>query len=110
MFDYLKGARNSLAARIAELPGVATVQSGIRVKATLDLPEFDEPASGMIRSLPDFSTPELNRLFLRSGHWLGGGNGREVLVGEAFAQANQLLPGQTLTMLLNGKRQEFRVA
>ena len=110
IFDHLKRAPNSLAARIAELPGVATVQSGISVQVTLDLPELNEPASGMIRSLPDFGTPELNRLFLRSGHWLSSGNGREVLVGEAFAQANQLQPGQTLTMLLNGKRQEFRIA
>jgi len=110
VFAHLKRAPNSLAARIAELPGVATVQSGISVQVTLDLPELQEPASGMIRSLPDFGTPELNRLFLRSGHWLSSGTGREVLVGEAFAQANQLQPGQTLTMLLNGKRQEFRIA
>src|SRR6266581_3511361 len=110
VFDHLKRAPNSLAARIAELPGVATVQPGISVQVTLDLPDLQEPASGMIRSLPDFGTPELNRLFLRSGHWLSSGNGREVLVGEAFAQANQLQPGQTLTMLLNGKRQEFRIA
>src|SRR5437899_3628157 len=110
VFAHLKRAPNSLAARIAELPGVATVQPGISVQVTLDLPELQEPASGMIRSLPDFGTPELNRLFLRAGHWLSSGNGREVLVGEAFAQANQLQPGQSLTMLLNGKRQEFHIA
>jgi putative ABC transport system permease protein len=34
----------------------------------------------------------------------------EVLVGEAFASANQLTPGQTIEMLLNGKRQELRIA
>ena len=36
--------------------------------------------------------------------------GGEVLVGEAFADANKLQPGDTLAMLLNGRRQEFRVA
>jgi putative ABC transport system permease protein len=110
VFDHLKRAPNSLLARIAELPGVATAQSGISVQVTLDLPELHEPASGMVRSLPDVGTPELNRLFLRSGRWLGGGNAREVLVGEAFADANALQPGGTLTMLLNGKRQELVIA
>ena len=110
IFDHLKRAPNSLAARIADFPGVATVQPGISVQVTLDLPELQEPASGMIRSLPDFGTPQLNRLFLRSGRWLSSSNAREVLVGEAFALANHLEPGKTLSMLLNGKRQEFRIA
>jgi hypothetical protein len=33
-----------------------------------------------------------------------------LLVGEAFADANQLKPGDTVAMLLNGRRQVFRVA
>src|SRR5213075_2121825 len=44
------------------------------------------------------------------GRWLNSGSTREVLVGEAFAEANQLRPGGTLTMLLNGKRQDLRIA
>jgi putative ABC transport system permease protein len=77
---------------------------------TLDLEGLDEPASGQVRSLPDFGEPELNRLYLRAGSWLAPGSRGEVLVSEAFAQANHLLPGDKLAMLLNGRRQEFRVA
>jgi putative ABC transport system permease protein len=33
-----------------------------------------------------------------------------VLVGEAFAEANHLQPGDRLALLLNGKRQEMRIA
>ena len=33
-----------------------------------------------------------------------------MLVGEAFAEANHLRPGETIAMLLNGKRQELRIA
>src|SRR5262249_31938797 len=73
-------------------------------------PGLDEPASGMVRSLPDFDPPELNRLFLRSGQWLRPGGNGEVLVGEAFAQANALRPGQSIRMVLNGRLQEFRIA
>ena len=110
VFAHLKRAPNSLQKRISELPGVATVQPGISVQVTLDLPDLKEPASGMVRSVPDFGASELNRLFLRSGRWLNSGSALEVLVGEAFAEANQLRPGGTLTMLLNGKRQNLRIA
>jgi putative ABC transport system permease protein len=110
VFVNLKRAPNSIAARVAELPGVATVQPGLAVQVTLDIPGLDEPASGMVRSLPDFGPPELNRLFLRSGRSLSPGSRGEVLVSEAFAGANNLHPGDTIAMLLNGKRQELRIA
>src|SRR6478736_5386930 len=53
IFVHLKRAPNSLAARISEIPGVATVQPGISVQVTLDLPALQEPASGMVRSVPE---------------------------------------------------------
>ena len=110
IFASLKRAPNDLGARLAALPGVATVQTDLAVPVTLDLPGVAEPASGLVRSLPDFGAPELNRLFLRRGAWLAPGSRGQVLVGEAFAKANALNPGDTLTMLLNGRRQMFRVA
>jgi len=63
VFAHLKRAPNSLQKRISELPGVATVQPGISVQVTLDLPDLKEPASGMVRSVPDFGASELNRLY-----------------------------------------------
>ena len=110
VFVALKRAPNSLAARIAQIPGVAAIQPGISVQATLDIPGLDEPASGNVRSVPDLEMPTLNRLFLRSGRWLAPGGRREVLVSEAFAQANALRAGGSLVMLLNGKRQTLRIA
>src|SRR5437764_5161441 len=44
VFAHLKRAPLSLAARLARIPGVATVQPGISVQITLDLPGVDEPA------------------------------------------------------------------
>jgi putative ABC transport system permease protein len=110
IFAHLKRAPNSVAERIAEIPGVAAVQAGISVQATLDIVGLDEPASGTVLSLPDFGEPELNRLFLRAGSWLSPGGRGELLVGEAFAEANGLKPGETVAVLLNGRRQVFRIA
>jgi putative ABC transport system permease protein len=110
VFVQLKRAPNAIAAQIGSLPGVAAVQPCISVQVTLDIPGLDEPASGLVRSLPDFGPQQLNRLFLRSGQWLAPGSVNQVLVGEAFASANRLGPGDHIAMLLNGKRQELRIA
>jgi putative ABC transport system permease protein len=110
IFAVLKRAPNSVAERIAAIPGVAAVEADISMQVTLDLPTLDEPASGLVRSVPESGQAKLNKLFLRSGRWLSPGGRGEVLVGEAFAEANELQPGDRISMLLNGKRQELRVA
>lgn len=110
VFANLKRAPNTLADRVRALPGVAEVQVGISMQVTLDIAGLAEPASGLVRSLPDFGQPELNQLFLRTGQWLSAERRGEVLVGEAFAAANQLRPGDSVTMLLNGRRQTLRIA
>ena len=110
VFAQLKRAPQSIVARIHEIPGVATVQTGVAARVTLDLAGRDEPASGTVRSLPDVGTPELNRLFLRAGRWLLPRSRGELMVGEAFAEANGLHPGDSLSLLLNGRRVQFRIA
>ncbi len=109
VFVQLKRAPNAVAARIAEIPGVAAVQPGLSVLVTLDLAGVDEPASGAVHSLPDLGPAQLNRLFLRAGRWLTPGGHGEVLVSEAFAEANHLVPGSHIAMLLNGKRQQLQI-
>ncbi|MEY4198725.1 MAG: hypothetical protein RLZZ265_465, partial [Verrucomicrobiota bacterium] len=96
VFAVFKRAPFGLLQQVRGIPGVAMAQPGISVQVTLDIPGLDEPASGNVRSLPDFGEPDLNRLFLRRGQWLKPGSRREVLVGEAFAEANQLQPGDSI--------------
>lgn len=110
VFAHLKRAPAFIAEQARLIPGIAAVQAGISSQVTLDIPGLDEPASGLVRSLPDYGEPELNRLFLRAGRWLPPASRGEVLVGEAFAQANHLRPGDRIAMLLNGHRQVFRIA
>src|SRR5262249_61966510 len=52
-FAHLKRAPQSLAARIADIPGVARVQTRIVADVTLDVPGLAEPAGGRRISLPD---------------------------------------------------------
>jgi putative ABC transport system permease protein len=110
VFAHVKRAPNSVAEQTRKIPGVAGVQAGLAANVTLDIPGLEEPASGQVRSLPDHDEAELNRLFLRSGSWLTPGSDAEVLVGEPFADANKLKPGDHIAILLNGRRQDFRIA
>jgi putative ABC transport system permease protein len=109
-FAHLTRAPLDVARSLSQHPGIALVQPGIASQVTLDLAGLNEPASGMVRSLPDLRPPDLNRLFLRRGRWLDPARRDEVLVGEAFALANHLEPGDTLAMLLKGRRRTVRVA
>ncbi len=110
VFAVFKRAPLSVVERIHAIPGVAAAEAGVTVQVTLDIPGLDEPATGLVRSVPDLRPPELNRLFLRAGQWLKPGGRGEVLVGEAFAEANRLRPGDAITMVLNGRRQNLRLA
>ena len=74
VFASLKRAPNDLAARIAALPGVATVQTGLAVPVTLDLPGIAEPAGGIQTDEPGYyilgakSKGRDGSFLLRDGH------------------------------------------
>ena len=110
VFATLKRAPDSVRDRLAAIPGVSGLETGIEVRVTLDLPTLAEPASGIIHSLPARRALELNRLYLRQGNLLTSGARHEVLVGEAFAEANQIKPGDHIAAVLNGSRINLRIA
>jgi putative ABC transport system permease protein len=109
VFTHLKRAPNALATRIADIPGVARVQTRIVVDVNLDVPGLAEPAVGRILSIPEQPTPGLNDLHLRNGRYLEPGRQGEVLVSEAFAQAHGLKPGDRIVAVINGRKQQLSI-
>lgn len=109
VFAHLKRAPDLVAARIADLPGVAQVQTRVVEQVTLDVPGFDEPALGRLVSLPPRPGSGLNALHLRSGRFPELAAAGEVLSSEGFAQAHGLRPGDTISAVLNGRRQRLRI-
>ena len=109
VFANLKRAPEAVAGRIAAIPGVGVVRTRIVFDVTLDVAGLAEPATGRLVSIPERRAPMLNDLYLRRGRYIEPGRRDEVLVGEAFATANQLDVGDTLGAVLNGRWQQLRI-
>ncbi len=67
VFADLKRAPNEMRARLAEIAGVAAVETRVTGSMRLDLEGLAEPADGTVISLPEDRPQQLNRLFLRTG-------------------------------------------
>ncbi|MBI4768645.1 MAG: ABC transporter permease [Deltaproteobacteria bacterium] len=103
VFAQLKRAPESLSSAVAAIPGVTTLQTRIVFEVILDVPGLKEPATGRLVSIPESGQPLLNALALRQGRTIEPGRRNEVIVSEAFAQANNLKPGNTLGAVINGR-------
>jgi putative ABC transport system permease protein len=103
VFAALKRAPDWLQTRISEIPGVAAAQTRIVASATLDVPGVPEPALGLFVSLPETRVPLLNDLHMLRGRYLDAKHREEIIISGAFAEKNQLNPGDTLSAILNGR-------
>ncbi|HMP61165.1 MAG TPA: hypothetical protein PKD86_17615, partial [Gemmatales bacterium] len=108
-FAHVKRAPNTLADRLAEIPGVAAVQTRIARDVNLDVPGMAEPVIGRLLSLPLYGGPTLNEVYLRRGRLPELDKGDEVLVSESFANAHGLEPGHEVTAIINGRLQRLRI-
>lgn len=109
VFASLKRAPQSLAQRIAQIPGVARVQTRIVADVVLDVPGLHEPASGRLISLPARGRPALNVPTLRAGRWLSAERPDEVLASEAFMQAHGFRPGAHIAAIINGRKRTLQI-
>ncbi len=109
VFAYLKRAPNTLIPRLAEIPGVAHVQTRVARDVILDVPGLPEPAAGRLISIPEVERIDLNALHLRSGRYIEPGRDDEVLVTDGFAVAHGFHPGDRVTAIINGRRRQLRI-
>jgi putative ABC transport system permease protein len=107
VFASLKRAPEALRSRIAEIPGVERVETRIAAQVRLDMPDFPEPVSAAVMSLPDAGPPALNGLHLREGRLPAPGRADEVVASTTFAGAHGLRPGDRFHAVINGRRQSM---
>lgn len=109
VFTHLKRAPDTLAPRLAAIPGVAQAQCRVLVDVTLDLPDAIVPAVGRLISLEADPTQGLNQLHLRRGRFPEPFARNEAVVSEAFATAQALDPGDSVRAIINGRLQTLRI-
>jgi putative ABC transport system permease protein len=109
VFASLKRAPERLAARVAEIDGVAAVETRVAADALLRVPRLAESATGHFVSVPEDGQPLLSTLYIRRGRFLTPRSDEEVLINEHFAEANDIGPGDTLSAVINGRWRELLI-
>jgi putative ABC transport system permease protein len=103
LFASLKRAPNSTVTAIREIPGINRVETRILAGANVTVPGYDKTVRGLFISLPNEGESLLNRVHLREGSIPEPFHANQVIVGDAFAEAHHLKPGDELTVTMNGR-------
>jgi putative ABC transport system permease protein len=109
VFSSLKRAPEPLRQRIADIPGVDQAETRVVAYITVDIPDFAEPVTAQMVSIPEGGHIPLNALHLRQGRLVAPGRADEVVVSEAFAQAHGMELGDRFSVILNGRRQRLTI-
>lgn len=102
-------APNSVADDLAALPSVNAVEARVSGVGLLDLAGKSDPVSARFISLPPGREPRVNDVLLREGRWPDPARDNEVLINEAFAEANLLVPGMQLRALIYGRYRALEI-
>jgi putative ABC transport system permease protein len=108
VFVHLERAPESVARRLEAVPGVAVVETRVSEEVTVPLDRLPRAAYGRILSLPPSGTPAVNALVIRRGRAPERGRDEVVLL-EAFADANAIALGDRVPVVLNGKLRQLPV-
>ena len=103
VFAHLTRAPESIKPSLEKIPGLAAVETRIVNEAVLNLPNLREPAQGRILSIPEQETDSLNDIHLVRGRYIAAGKPDEIIVGDAFANANGFHPGDSIDAIINGR-------
>ncbi len=95
--------------RLEQIRGITELRSRIVMPVTIDLEGVDKPLSGTIYSMPADPRRVINNLVLRQGGYFTNLRREEVILGDAFARARSIRPGDKIHVLLNDRRQELYV-
>jgi len=108
VFAGLKRAPESVAARIAAIPGMREVETRVVAPATMELEGYDIPINGQIVSLP-LGPQKLNLLHVKSGRLPEPDREREIAISDGFADAHKMQTGAQLLVTINGHQRRVDI-
>ncbi|MEZ6001067.1 ABC transporter permease [Hyphomonas sp.] len=109
VFASVRRAPENAALRLREIDGVQTVETRIVRLVILRIEGVEEPANAQIVSLPDEGESILNRLVLFHGRYPEARSPDEIIISNAFAEANDLNTGDAIEAVMNGRLRSLTV-
>lgn len=109
VFARVKRAPESLARRLENVAGVASLQTRVAEEVSLPLEGMARPAYGRLVSVPASGESATNALSVVRGRLPVHGRDDEVAVLKAFADAHELEPGHRLPCVINGKLRQLTI-
>jgi putative ABC transport system permease protein len=109
VFASLKRAPERVRERLEDVPGVDIADTRVVASVVLDIEDFADPVSGTLVSVDERTGSLLNDTYLRRGRRLDPLRADEVLASEAFAEAHDFEPGDSIVAIINGRKQELTI-
>ncbi|MCC6929620.1 MAG: ABC transporter permease [Gemmatimonadaceae bacterium] len=109
VFVSLRRAPLQSLERLRAIRGVAAVDARVVMEVVADVPRLAEPAVVRLVSIPVPRTTALNEVHLTAGRWPEPSRDDEVIASRAFATANALSLGDSVGVVLNGRRRWLRL-
>ncbi len=109
IFVSLKRAPLSIVPQLEAIPGIANVEPRIVRDVIVNWPAASLPVSARMISLRNGGDEPLSRLYLRRGAAPGPNDTHGAAMSEAFAETNNVEPGTSIRVILNGKMQSFEI-
>jgi putative ABC transport system permease protein len=107
VFATLERAPETVISSLLEVRGVERAESRVVSWVKLEVPDFGDPVSARVVSLPEDLDSGLNGVSIQTGRLPLEDATREIVIGEPFAEAHGLVPGDRLVAVINGKREDF---
>ena len=97
--------------RILDIDGVVAAEGRYVADIAMRQPDDpDETLSARVISIPDEETPDINRVIVREGEYLEASDGRQALVDNLFTTYYDLKPGDTVSLVYQGKDRDFQIS
>jgi putative ABC transport system permease protein len=111
VFATVKRAPLSLEPQLQAMAGAAHVETSHAQVVPISIANVVDPIVGLLLGMDPLAPQRLNTVSLRSGRMVGArqSGAMEALVSEGFAVARQLQPGDRVTALINGKREDLLI-
>lgn len=104
----VKKAPLSAVEPLANLRGIAEIEPRIVFDVILDLPGVSQPLTGRLISAPARGFEDtISGIHLVRGSGFSDDRHEEIILGESFAKAHSLQPGDRVGLILNRRQQSF---